>query len=388
MVSLFGMTAHGAKQMHDDPDGKGDMYVNQHRFWRDALGPGEDLNLITHRFLEYLEVNIEEFEKTLPKDNSGVEVDLFTWTRDRIGISATNAIAGPNLLKLDPKIMEKLTKWESEFFLLALGLPRWALKGPRENLEDMIKTWMKLGVSPDMLPPLIERTHLVIAREASDWDVAASNLSLWLGTQANANPSAFWVIYQILLLPADMRARVEAEIAPAFDPATNRLTDLNHLINNTPLLTSIYWEVLRLTAGSASVREVEEDTMIGGYRFCKGAMVMIPLRLQHLNEDVFGDDVDTFVPDRFLRNASELEGNKKNPGIKVLKPFGGGTSLCPGRHFAINEIFAYVATVLRKFDMELPPGQEVAGLRTSVPSVGTLPPDRDVRVRVRMRKYE
>jgi len=141
-----------------------------------------------------------------------------------------------------------------------------------------------------------------------------------------------------------------------------------------------------VTAGSVSVREVEEDTSIGGYRFCKGAMVMLPLRLNHMNPDVFGDDVETFVPDRFIRDISGLPGNKKNPGIKALKPFGGGTSLCPGRHFAINEILAYVATVLRRFDMEIVEGQRVAVPLTSAPSIGTLPPDHDVRVRIRMRQ--
>jgi len=185
-----------------------------------------------------------------------------------------------------------------------------------------------------------------------------------------------------------MRARVDIEIAPAFDPTTNRMVDPNYLIHNTPLLTSMYWEVLRITAGSVSVREVEEDTMIGGYRFCKGGMVMLPLRLNHLNEDIFGDDVETFVPDRFIRDISGLPGDKKNPGIGVLKPFGGGTSLCPGRHFAIMEILVYVATVLRRFDMELVEGQEVAVPLTDAPSIGTLPPDRDVRIKIKAKMSE
>jgi cytochrome P450 len=207
-------------------------------------------------------------------------------------------------------------------------------------------------------------------------------------TQANANPSAFWLLYQILLLPAEMRARLEAEVAPAFDPTTNRLVDLDHLVYKTPLLNSIYWEVLRNTAGSISVREVEEDTMIGGYRLCKGGMVMLPLRLTHYNEDIWGDDVYEFVPDRFIRDISGLPGNKKSPGINTLKPFGGGTSLCPGRHFAINEILAFVATAMRRFDMEVVEGQKVAVPRTNAPSIGTLPPDRDVQVRFRMRHFD
>jgi len=185
-----------------------------------------------------------------------------------------------------------------------------------------------------------------------------------------------------------MRARLEAEIAPAFDPTTNRLADLDRLLYKTPLLGSIYWEVLRHTAGSISVREVEEDNMINEYRLCKGGMVMLPLRLNHFNEDIWGDDVDEFVPDRFIRDISGLPGSKKNPGINLLKPFGGGTSLCPGRHFAINEILAFVATVMRKFDMEVVEGQKVAVPLTSAPSIGTLPPDRDVRVRFRMRNFD
>jgi hypothetical protein len=181
MIKLFGMTVHGAAKMHDDPDGHGDMYINQHRYWRDAFAPGEQLNSLTQIFLGFLETNIKDLANSLPKDNSWTEVSLLSWTRDTIGISATNAITGPNLLKVDPKIMEKMTQWESEFFLLTLGLPKWILGRPRANLEDMIKTWIKLGVDPEMLPPLLKRTQLVIARGADEWDVAATNLSLWLG---------------------------------------------------------------------------------------------------------------------------------------------------------------------------------------------------------------
>jgi cytochrome P450 len=185
-----------------------------------------------------------------------------------------------------------------------------------------------------------------------------------------------------------MRTKLEAEVAPAFDPTTNRLVDLDHLLYKTPLFESIYWEVLRYTAGSISVREVKEDTMLGGYQLRKGAMVMLPLRLNHFNEEVWGDDVDEFVPDRFIRDISSLPGNKKNPGISSLKPFGGGTTLCPGRHFAISEILAFVATTMRRFDLEIVEGQKVAVPLANAPSVGTLPPDRDVRVRFRIRRFD
>jgi len=75
-------------------------------------------------------------------------------------------------------------------------------------------------------------------------------------------------------------------------------------------------------------RDVEEDIMIGGYRFRKGAII-IPLLLNHINADIFGDNVDMFVPDHFIHDISILPG-KRSPGVKALKPSGGGTSLFPG----------------------------------------------------------
>jgi hypothetical protein len=181
MVRLFGMSVPGAAKMHGDPDGHGDLYIKSHRFWRDALAPGEQLNSLTQVFLGYLETNINDLANSLPKDGSWTEASFLPWTRDRIGVSATNAIAGPNLLKIEPKIMEQMTAWESNFFLLALGLPKWILRRPRQNLEDMIKAWIKLGEDKDMLPILLKRTNMVIARGADEWDVAATNVSSWLG---------------------------------------------------------------------------------------------------------------------------------------------------------------------------------------------------------------
>jgi len=46
--------------------------------------------------------------------------------------------------------------------------------------------------------------------------------------------------------------------------------------------------------------------------------------------------------------------------IKSMKPFGGGVTLCPGRHFAQNESMAFAATALRRFDIQLVEGQKEA----------------------------
>jgi len=142
---------------------------------------------------------------------------------------------------------------------------------------------------------------------------------------------------------------------------------------------------------------VIEDTLVNGWKFEKGGMVMIPLRPNHQDPKKYGEKPDEFIPDRFLgdfekgditnSNGHAAAGaGKAGPSIKSMKPFGGGVSLCPGRFFAANQGLAFVATALRKFDFQLVEGQKEAKPLLSVPVTGTYPPDREVSVRIRLRK--
>lgn len=182
--------------------------------------------------------------------------------------------------------------------------------------------------------------------------------------------------------------KIHAEIAPAFDASTGVLTNLQHLLHKCPLLNSIYHEVLRYTSAAVGIRQVEEDTILSGYTFIEGAIVMMPVRPGHFDPNVFGDDVDEFVPERFMRDEETLARNPglKNPGTKVLRAFGGGTTLCPGRHFAANEILSSVATTLYRFDIEVVKGEKMAIPSPKEPTVGTYLADHDVKVRMRVRK--
>lgn len=110
----------------------------------------------------------------------------------------------------------------------------------------------------------------------------------------------------------------------------------------------------------------------------------MPGRPVHFDAQIFGDDVHEFVPDRFIRDVSNMPG-KKNPGLKAVRPFGGGNTLCPGRFFASNEILAFLATIMRTFDFELVSGQKMAHPATHLPSTGTFWPDHDIKMRLRVR---
>jgi hypothetical protein len=70
------------------------------------------------------------------------------------------------------------------------------------------------------------------------------------------------------------RDKILEEITPAFNDQ-KELVDLDHLVNKTPLLNSIYWETMRWTSGVNSVRKVVEDTVIAGYTFLNDGVVSI-----------------------------------------------------------------------------------------------------------------
>jgi cytochrome P450 len=75
-------------------------------------------------------------------------------------------------------------------------------------------------------------------------------------------------------------------------------------------------------------------------------------------------------------------------GLKgVYIPFGGGTNMCPSRHYAKNEMLLVVAMLLWAFDFELLDLNGVKKTKASMSAfpTGTLSPDRENAVRMRRR---
>jgi cytochrome P450 len=137
---------------------------------------------------------------------------------------------------------------------------------------------------------------------------------------------------------------IRQETAPAFQG--DKLIDLNHLYENCPLLTDVWHETLRMYSHATSARAIKKDTVIGGKVLRKGHRIMIPYRILHFDAQVWGDEVNTFKPDRFAARTSELTKSSS------WRPFGGGKSLCSGRYVARHLAFMFIAMLLRRFDVE------------------------------------
>jgi len=193
-----------------------------------------------------------------------------------------------------------------------------------------------------------------------------------------------------------------------------------------PLLQSVYAETLRLRVAVLVVRQPARDNFsFRGWHIKKNEVLSVATRTEAMNEEIWssggeGDPhpPDTFWSDRFIVNPEDpssgplrLPKQKKNkrafgsPSHRAADdvgkarfsmdglsaswiPYGGGQSLCPGRHFAKREIITATAIFLTAYDMELveEKGKERPQVDMSCFGFGTMPPDRVIPFRVRRRR--
>ncbi|KAF2245790.1 hypothetical protein BU26DRAFT_568334 [Trematosphaeria pertusa] len=71
------------------------------------------------------------------------------------------------------------------------------------------------------------------------------------------------------------------------------------------------------------------------------------------DKTIWGPGAASFSHRRFVNSQA----NKKTLNPAAFRAFGGGATLCPGRHFATTEILAAAAMLIARFEME-PAGGE------------------------------
>lgn len=168
------------------------------------------------------------------------------------------------------------------------------------------------------------------------------------------------------------------EIQPAFENDA-KTPNAEYLSEKCTRMNAAWDETIRMSAFSASVRHVTEDTIIGGKLLRKGSRLMIPYRQLHFDESVFGSDVRSFKSDRFLKNKDLTRGGS-------WRPFGGGTTQCPGRFAAQKVVVSFVATLLKRFHVRIDGPQPFPEGQLGKPVLGIMASKGDLRVRITPRK--
>ncbi|KAM7212118.1 Cytochrome P450, partial [Rhypophila decipiens] len=228
-----------------------------------------------------------------------------------------------------------------------------------------------------------------------DKSVAGMVGVLAFGLNSNIIPAATWMLMHIVADNSLLSAVREEALQAASTGA--RSIDRTKLVS-LPLLQSVYIEVLLLRVSFVLMREVTNPNGIdlNGNKIPWGAFLQGITDLAHFDEQVWaseGHPSGEFWASRHL--AWKVVAGKKVAEVSMegrngsYFPYDGGSGICPGRHFAKQEILLAVVSIVTRFDIEFVEWARTDGTKSDrearddpkATGPGTRPPDRDMKVR-------
>ncbi|KAL3421935.1 25-hydroxycholesterol 7-alpha-hydroxylase 1 [Phlyctema vagabunda] len=290
--------------------------------------------------------SFEVFDKALQQLDGPTTVHMFKWIGDQIMRATTDAVYGPLNPMKDAQNLEAWYKYHPALMFMILDiLPQSIFFSKavqaREHLIKSFANYYADGSYKQGSAYIQQFVGHCIDQKIPEDDIPRFLLGTLFNNVANTIPSAFWVLYRIFSDPVILE-ECRHEVSQAVQHDT---IDLSFVLNSCPTLLSTYHEVFRYHGMANSVRVVSEDHMLDNkYLLKKGGLIMMSARAQHSNPTVWGEDVNKFYHKRFIQQQSA--------GRRIaFRGFGGGVTLCPGRHFATSEILLLATLLLLRFDV-------------------------------------
>ncbi|KAG9049912.1 Cytochrome P450 7B1 [Tulasnella sp. UAMH 9824] len=246
-------------------------------------------------------------------------------------------------------------------YKVALGYPSSLLRNFARCREEMINKFIAYLDKPHDASELIRGQEEIIRDVPFDKrDMGCMMLCAWWPLMANVPWGTLWVLLNQLQRPEGVQPLIDELNAagkawsashPEFiGPYTLHLTEFFQSNPPLPLLSSTISESLRYATDSYSMRSVvPEEVQLGPYTIKKGETLICSTRSVHMDENEF-ENAREYVPTRFV---SDDGGAKGTEGSFKWMPFGGGVSICSGRHFANYHVKIFLATLLTNFKCRL-----------------------------------
>ncbi|PSN74430.1 cytochrome P450 [Corynespora cassiicola Philippines] len=346
---------------------------------------------------------LDHFSDWFSRVEDGQEFDLHRAVTREVSLASMRTFYGPkNPFAIRPELVEEFWDWEAGVIKLMLRFfPKIIARKAYYGLEKMTAGFVEYinnGGFDGAYEMLYKRWKAHQEVGISIEDQARLEIGMCLGINVNASGSSFWVLNHIFSRPellAELREEIQQNAVES--PGVISYTRLR---DSCPLLNSVYRETLRLAAPLTSARYVTKDTIIADtYLLRADNVVQIVGGVIHSDQQIWGPDVDEFNPRRFLYSASGhktgadgVTSDDKSQQIHsaAFRAYGGGVTLCPGRHFAQLEVLGYVAVMALAFDLLPPKGQEK--VQWDPPKqdkqvlIAVVKPTRPVNVRVQRRE--
>lgn len=194
----------------------------------------------------------------------------------------------------------------------------------------------------DMFQMLID-THYDDGSKLSSDEITGILVAAIFAGHHTSSGTAAWVLLELLKHPQILQ-EVREELDTLFG-ADGEVTFQR--LREVPKLENTLKEVLRLHPPLiVLMRQVTEDMPFKDYVIRAGDMVWASPPVTHRMQHLFTNP-EQFDPDRY----AEARAEDKN--LMAYQPFGGGKHKCSGNAFAMFQIKAIFAVLLRRYDFEL-----------------------------------
>ncbi|KUI59519.1 Cholesterol 7-alpha-monooxygenase [Cytospora mali] len=408
----MGMSKEAGDILKQDIASEGNPAVGLSRVIAPILLPGVVLDKLSTRAIEViaestnaLKVEHEEYAQGQGaeggKQTTGTVVDFHAWTHHVMMLATTEAVYGPGNPYRDQAVEDAWNAFEPTYLTFSLS-PFKPLLAPKafHNRELLAAAWAHY-LKEGWHKKASEFTKAIHAHNQSYGlkpdDMARAEIGHSFAIIGTTTSATWWLLYRIFSDPsvlADIRSELESLLVA--DRSSNSQStkediykiELGHLRRRCPVLLSTYKEVLRFYSLGMSVRVCVEDHLLDGrYLIKKGGIAIIPQHVQHRSVDAWGPDVAEFDYLRFCKNLPS--GTRKSVRSTAFQAFGGGPTLCPGRHFSSTEILAMAALMVLQFDVTPLGDNKEAAEEWKHPTCKNTPmvstffqPDEDIKVRV------
>ena len=211
----------------------------------------------------------------------------------------------------------------------------------QKEINQLLGTWARDAgcVGLEKGDVVKDMTAEAVALGLSVDDIGAMAAGDFWALLANAPFAMAWCLLYVLQadrqLLRDILAEIDAAYASAQDPGQGQVSTSQM---DVPLLTSCFYETLRLQSSSFSVREASQQAVLGDTVIEKGESVVCITRAGHLDTAVWGDDAQLWDGRRFYDDPATAGQNllpDEQRGAKCIphvRAFGGGVSIVSDEH--------------------------------------------------------
>ncbi|EMC97660.1 hypothetical protein BAUCODRAFT_33384 [Baudoinia panamericana UAMH 10762] len=357
--------------MNQEHGRDGSLMAVVHDMMNAHLSPGPGLDEITSVQLQQMSIVLNDMAM-----EGAQTINLYAWMKHVLSVCNGYAVYGPdNIFATDPSLERDFWTFEEGMLGLVIDfLPsitaRKAHLARMRVLKALIR-YVREQRYRKASPLIRERIAINQSFGLSTEMIGHGELVLLFGILGNAVPSMFWMIAHIFSRPQllqELRHEIESRLdltsqvpVGGTQEETRTVILSAAQVKACPLLYSCYRETLRDISNASSPRLVLEDTLLADkYVLRKNSIVQIQGGVLHQDRTLWGEDAADFNPQRFVTPASgDFDSTQRTyatlpKGVPptAFRAFGGGSTLCPGRHLAQAEIMTFVAALILGFDIE------------------------------------